>query len=247
MISAIRRRLARPLRARAKAAQARGDWAAALSAYQQIALISGDRPALALQIGHMQAETGHFDNAGESFKRAAADQEFRLRAMVGLAGLAERRGDWSAAVVAWEGVLEQMALEEATGMAAAWPLSPALVALHLAKCREGAGDGAGAERDFAMALIIDPTSRRSREAVLMRARMLAKTSRASAFRLLKRSRPLYPDDRGIAHMLLNTALDLGRRDDAVAIFRALPTEVRADPAVIAVFHSHGYAVVPETS
>lgn len=246
MISAFRRRLARPFRARARAAQARGDWRAALSAYQQVVRLTGLRPPLLLQIGHMQGEIGQYDEAYQSFEGAASDPEVRLRALVGSAGVAERRGEWAVAIGFWEQVLERMAEEEGTSHAASWPLTPAVAVMHVAKCREAMGDGAGAEGDFAFALVLDPAVRFSREAVLMRARMLLKTSRTTAFRFLERSHRAYADDRGIALLLLRTALDLGQREEARRIVGGLSGDVRND-AGLKVWLEENNLLISETS
>lgn len=240
MMDSLCRRMARPFRSRAKSAQARGDWGTALVEYRRVAFLLGEHGQLLVQIGNIQAEAGLFEEAEQTFKRGTGEPEVRLRALVGLGGLAERRADWHLAVSAWEKVLETMALEEGTDAAAQWPLSPALVIMHQAKCREAAGDRFGAESDFAFALVLDPAVRRSREAVLMRARMMLRSSRAAALQFLKRSRKLYPDDRGITLLLLKTAIDLGQKDEAVTIWMALPAEVARDAAIAEIFSAAGY-------
>lgn len=239
MIAAIRRRLARPVRARARAAQARGDWETALAEYQRVVRLVGPRPLLMLQIGHMLIELGRHEEAAASLQAAVRDPEVGLRALIGLAGLNERAEDWTAAVEAWEAVLARMAEQEGTLQPASWPMSPAVVLLHVAKCREVTGDALGAAREFAGALVLEPRVRFSQEAVLLRARMLLQTSRADAVRFLERSHKAFADDAGIALLLLRTTLEMGQKDAASGLARRLSASVRKNPGVETLLEESG--------
>jgi hypothetical protein len=238
MMRQIRRRLARPLRAKAKTAQGQGRWGDALRDYARVRRLIGDSPPLLLQIANMQTELESFEEARTTFEAVAKDPEFTLRGLVGLAGLAERRKDWAAAVEAWEGVLAHMAAHEAAPQRAAWPFGPATAILHSALSREMLGDGSGAERDLALAMIVDPAVRHSREAILMRSRILQRGRPADAYRLLVEGHRRHPDDRSILHFLVSMGLANGHRDTATAHARKLLAIAPRDPGLLALMNTH---------
>lgn len=222
MIRFFRRRIAQRLRARAKLAQSRGEWREALADYQKAAEIIGFSSVIHFQLGNIHSELGAFDEAEAHFAAASEDRSFGVRAGVGLAGLAERRGDWMTAIARWERVLKLMAEEEGQDRSTSWPLSPAAVLVHLAKVRLLVDDLLQAERDFAFALILNPSVRYSREAALLRSRLVERTSRWAAYRMLSRSYRLFPEDAGILQALVRAALGLGQRSEVATIIQALP-------------------------
>lgn len=222
----------------AKTAQSQGRWDDALRAYARVRQLIGDSPPLLLQIANMQTELGAFDEARTTFDAVAKDPEFKLRGLVGLAGLAERRKDWAAAVETWENVLAYMAVHENDAQQAKWPIGPATAILHSALSREMLGDGSGAERDIALAMIIEPEVRHTREAILMRSRILQRGRPADAYRLLLEGHRRHPADRSILHFLISMGLETGHRDTAAVHAQKLLTMAPDDPGLLALMKVH---------
>ncbi len=222
MIDAVRRRIARPFRKAAKKAQAQQQWEEALLQLKIANRIHDANLAIVLQIGNMHTELGQYELAEKCFKRVAASKPFLLRGLIGMAGLAERRHDWPDAVERWEGVLSEMAQDQAVGSdPAAWAMSPAMALVHCALGRERIGDQVGAERDLMLAFALQPEVRRSREAVLMRAGMVSPSDLTGAFRILRAAHHRYPADPTILSELARAALRIGRREEARSYVRCL--------------------------
>ena len=240
----LRRKLARPFVRDGKKYQARRDWEGALECYNKAARILGHSPGLSFSIGNILAELGMFDAAQESYAKASQDPQFLTRIMVAQAGMEERRGQWSAAIDAWERVLQDMASMEQSGRKQEWAMTPAKVLLHLAKCRQANGADLESERDFNLALVLDPSSRLDHEAVLMRSRLLAKTSKQASYSLLERGRRKFPADQGIALALIQCALDVGRREDASRLGREWLASAPGDALALRLLEVNGLAPSP---
>ncbi len=222
MIGAIRRRIARPFRDKARKAQSRQQWAEALLQLEIADRICPENLAIVLQIGNMHSELGQFDQAAQCYERVALSKSFKLRGLIGTAGLAERRNDWHGAVVRWDEILHQMALDQASGIdQGTWPMSASMAMIHCALSREMIGDRVGAERDLVLAIALQPAVRRSREAALMRARMAGQSDQSGAFRILRAAHRRYPDDCGILSELAQTAQRTGRREEGLHYARLL--------------------------
>ncbi|GEM_PF-3227368 len=239
IIRFLRSRFARPLIREGKKHQARRNWAAALECYKKAEDILGYRPALSLSKGNMQAELGMFAAAHESFAKAGQNPQFLSRVMVAQAGMEERRSQWGAAIDAWERVLQDMASLERSGRQQEWVMPPAKVLLHLAKCRHANGDDLESERDFNLALVLDPASRLDHEAILTRSRLLAKSSKQRSYGLLERGRRKFPTDQGIALALIQCALDVGRREDASRFGREWLSSTPGDALVLHLLQANG--------
>ena len=241
IIRFLRRRLARPFIREGKKHQVRRNWAAALECYKKAEGILGYRPSLSYSMGNMQVELGMYAAAQESYARAGQDPQFSSRVMVAQAGLEERGGQWGAAIDAWERVLQDMASLELSGRQQEWAMTPAKVLLHLAKCRQANGDDLESERDFNLALVLDPASRLDHEAILTRSRLLAKASKQASYRLLERGHRKFPTDQGIALALIQCALDVGRREDASRFGRDWISSSPGDPLVLRLLQATGLA------
>lgn len=243
----VRRKFARPFIREGEQHQARGNWGAALKFYKKAEDILGHRPGLSFSIGNMQAELGMFAAARESYAKASQDSRFSNRVLVAQAGIEERAEKWDAAIDAWERVLQDMANLELAGRQQEWGMSPSKVLLHLAKCRQADGADLESERDFNLALVLDPASRLDHEAILTRSRILAKTSKQASYRLLERGRRKYPADQGIALALVQCALDVGRREHASLFGRAWLSGNPSDALVTRLLEANGLepSLMPE--
>ena len=241
MMRPVVRRLARPFRNQAKAAQAQGRWAEALFNLQLARRVDGDNVGILLQIGNMQNELADYAKAEASFREASNHPEFRLRAEIGLAGVAERRNDWWHAVLHWEDTLKIMAAEqtEDANAAAGWPMSPALVLLHTSLCRHYLNDPSASERDLLLAFALEPKVRRLQEAVLMRARVLSNVDVRGAYRMLKAAHRRYPDDFAILFELTKATVICGERPEAEQYAAALVAMNPSDEGAQAMIRDRG--------
>lgn len=239
IVQFFRRKLARPFIREGKKHEVLHNWAAALECYKKAEGILGFKPGLSFSAGNMQAELGMFSAAQESYAKAGQHPQFSSRVMVAQAGMEERREQWGAAIDAWEQVLQDMASLELSGRQQDWATTPAKVLLHLAKCHQANGDELESERDFNLALVLDPASRLDHEAILTRSRLLAKASKQSSYRLLERGHRKFPTDQGIALALIQCALDVGRREDASRFGREWLSSTPDDALVLHLLEANG--------
>lgn len=227
-ITAIRRRAIRALRQKARAAQARGDWRVAKGHWQAILKLDPTNVNAGLQAANMYNELAEYNLARAGFERIAEHPFHRLHAEVGLAGVAVRRGDWESARSHWDAVLSLMAKEEQEGASPSrWPQSPAEALLHLAIAHHSLGDLPAAERNLFAAFAIDPKIRKSREALLIRSRLLSRNNLRSSYRLLAQAHVAYPEDYSIAYEAIKAAAGCGDRTAAnrfALTFRAFHPE-----------------------
>ncbi|KPF83591.1 hypothetical protein IP78_01795 [Brevundimonas sp. AAP58] len=244
MMRQLRRRLARPFRNRARAAQARGHWADALSNLKKAAALDTANPAILLQLANTQAELEHFDQAEAAFHSASHFPLFAIRAAVGLAGVAERREDWATASQRWEVVLHLMAQKENTP-GDDLPVTPAYALMHSALCREKIGDGTGANRDLGLALALGAKVRHLPEAILMRARILGGADPHAARRLLRAAVERHPKNRTIRFELMVATLRAGDRIAATRHAQILLDLSPGDSGVLAVAREHSLVLDPE--
>jgi len=220
---AIRRRIARPFRNRAKQAQERGAWADALGYLQIVKRLNPQNLSILLPTANMQAELGQYDEAEATFRTASVLPEYLIPALIGLAAVSQRRNDWPEAQLRWEAVLKTMAQQQSNGPDAttSWPMSPAEVLLHIALARDMIGDATGAEADLMLGMALQPSIRRSAGAALMRARLLAPTDSRAAYLILRKANRRYPDDYSILYELTKAAAIAGQSGEAQACARAL--------------------------
>jgi tetratricopeptide (TPR) repeat protein len=244
MMKALRRRLARPFRNRARLAQTQGRWADALSSLRKAEALDTGNPAILLQIGNSHTELGEYDAAEAAFSSASKTPRFIVRAAVGLAGVAERRLDWGTAAHRWETVLLAMAQkEDAPGDDR--PVSPAYALMHSALCRERIGDGSGADRDLGLAIALDARVRHLPEAILMRARIIGGADPHAARQLLQAAVRRYPMDRTIRFEAMVATLRSGDRVTTARLADALLELAPGDPGVIAFAREHNLVLSAE--
>lgn len=228
-ITAVRRRAIRALRQKARAAQARHDWQVALRYWQAILKLDPTNANAGLQSANMLNELAEYDRAKDFFKQVGASASHRIHGEVGLAGVAVRLGDWGAAREHWNATLSLMAAEETKGMSRKpWPISPAEALLHLAISCYSLGDLPAAERNLFAAFAIEPKIRRSREAWLIRARLLARHDLRASYRLLTQAHRLYPDDYSISYEAIKAAAGCGDRSGASRLAETLKTRFPDD-------------------
>lgn len=217
-ITAMRRRAIRSLRQKARTAQAKQDWQVALRHWQTILKLDLGNVNAALQAANMHNELAEYDFAKLAFERVGATASHRIHAEVGLAGVAVRRGDWESARDHWNATLSLMAADEKKGAPQkSWPLSPAEALLHLAISHYSLGDLAASERNLFAAFAINPKIRRSREAWLIRARLLARYDLRASYRLLKQASEAHPEDYSISYEAIKAAAGCGERSIATRL------------------------------
>lgn len=227
----FKRRMIRRARTKARAAQKRGDWVEALACWEDLLRMEPTNVNAMLQTANMFNELGQFDRATARFEQVkhGGDVGYELYAEIGAAGVAERRGDWIEALAGWERVLKIMAQEEKSKpeLMERWPIAPSGAFLHIALCKHARGDRSGAERDLFMALALQSNIRRTREAVLLRSRLMDSSNIGRSYRLLKAARSRYPDDYSILyHLTKASAMFAGRQEaseNAAALLRLDPS------------------------
>lgn len=217
-ITVMRRRAIRDLRQRARVAQAKQEWQAALRHWQTILEMDPSNVNAALQSANMHNELAEYDFAKLAFERVGAIASHRIHAEAGLAGVAVRKGDWEAARDHWNATLSLMVADEKKGATQkSWPLTPAEALLHLAVSYYSLGDLAASERNLFTAFAIDPKIRRSREAWLIRARLLARHDLRASYRLLNQAHQAHPEDYSIAYEAIKAAAGCGERSSAARL------------------------------
>ncbi len=205
-------------RQKARAAQARHDWKSALGHWTVVLRLDPSNINAMLQSANMHNELADYERARRGFEHIKAFASHRVHAEAGLAGVAVRGSDWWTARRHWDETLSIMAAQEGEGIAStAWPISPSEVLLHLAIAHHSLGDIPAAERDLFAAFAMNPKIRRSREAWLIRSRLLARHDLPSAYRLLRNAQARHPDDYSILYETIKAATGCGDRKAAASM------------------------------